>query len=66
MSPLRATCASKHRFGSREAALRTIGYIRHRRRPHARRSYTYRCPACHGYHLTRKQSLGRRERRIRR
>lgn len=50
-------CQGKHRWPD-ELAARAGGLQSLERRPETLRLYTYHCPACRGYHLTRCKQKG--------
>lgn len=45
-------CLRKKRYSTRTRALEVIADIR-KRRPETPELFDYKCPHCHGYHLTR-------------
>lgn len=56
---LQRMCQGKHRW-SDEITARAGAMQSLERRPETRRLYTYHCPACHGWHLTRSKQRGQK------
>jgi len=59
LEQLERMCQGKHRWSDEHAA-RAGGLQSLERRPQTRKLYTYHCPACRGWHLTRSWVKGQK------